>query len=75
MRKLPDLLVRLLQVLHEHGHHHVYQYKLSREHKRHKIHGGDELQSGVAARAAAWALRWALPQCVLAAKEGRKEGG
>ena len=59
------LLVGVVQVLHEHGHHHVDQDELGREHEGHEIHGRDELQPGVAAVVAAWTAYWAFPQRVL----------
>lgn len=52
-------------MLHEHGHHHIDENKLSCEHEGHEIHGGDELQSSVAAVVAPWPTRWALSQGVL----------
>ena len=47
MRKLPDLLVRLLQVLHEDGHHHVDQDELG-----HKDEHDEEERSDVLVDAA-----------------------
>lgn len=64
-------------MLHQHRHHHVDQHKLRRQHERHKVEGGDELQPRVAAVVAARAARRALPQGVLggggAAGERRRE--
>lgn len=55
------LLVAVLQVLHEHGHHHVDQHELGRQHERDEVHRGDD---GQVAEAVA-VLRPAVSQRVL----------
>lgn len=66
------LLVGVVQMLHEHCHHHVDQDKLRRQHKRHKVQGGDELQPRVAAVVTPWTTRWAFSQGVLGGKGEEK---
>lgn len=34
---LLGLLVAVIQMFHEHGHHHVDEHKLSREHEAHEV--------------------------------------
>lgn len=70
LRILLRLLVGVVQMLHEHRHHHVDQHKLRREHERHKVHGGDELQPCVAAIVTPWTAWWALSQGVLGGAGG-----
>lgn len=43
-----SLLVALLQVLHQNGHDHVDQHKLSGEHEGDEVNGGDQGQIGEA---------------------------
>lgn len=59
------LLVAVLQVLHEHRHHHVDQHELGRQHERDEVHRGDDGQ--VAETVAV--LRPAVSQRVLGARE------
>lgn len=42
LRLLLRLLVALLQVLHEHGDHHIHQDKLGRQHEGHEVDGRDD---------------------------------
>lgn len=55
------LLVALLQVLHEDGHHHVDQHELRRQHKGDEVDGRDQRQVGEAVAV----LRSAVAQRVL----------
>lgn len=64
------LLVAVLQVLHEHGHHHVDQNELGRQHERDEVHWGDD---GQVAEAVA-VLRPAVSQRVLGGGKGRGGG-
>lgn len=63
------LLVAVLQVLHEHGHHHVDQHELGRQHERDKVDRGDD---GQVAEAVA-VLRPAVSQRVLGGGGGGAE--
>lgn len=67
------LLVGIVQMFHQHGNHHVYQYELSCEHEGHEIHRGDELQSGMTAIVGSWTIGRALSQGVLMDKRVLRE--
>lgn len=63
------LFVAVLQVLHEHGHHHVDQHELGRQHECDEVHRGDD---GQVAEAVA-VLRPAVSQRVLQEEEDEEE--
>jgi len=62
-------LVALLQMLHQHGHHHVDQHKLRHQHECDEVEGRHQRQVGEAV-----AVLWpTLPQRVLL--RGEDQGG
>lgn len=49
LRILLGFLVAVVQVFHEHGHHHVDEHELSCEYEAHEVQGRHELQAAQAA--------------------------